>query len=228
MKRIVLIVLIVALAAVGVAAQQADGKVVVQTYKFKFKTADRAAQVIRPLIGSEGSVSIQPGSNTLVISDRAQNVEKISKAIAEYDVPSRTFKLEIKLVAAGRVTGTPPAVPEDLRDVSTKLSGVLRFNSFEKVGELAVTGSEGDSVKRDVDGLYQADFTIGEYDPVTGSVQLSDFRLGRYQQAAAGRKELSDLLKTTLNLKVGQTVVLGASKLPESNRALLLIVVARQ
>jgi len=105
---------------------------------------------------------------------------------------------------------------------------VLRFNSFEKIGEIVVSGREGDAIKRDVDGIYHADFTVGEYDPVTGSVQLSDFRLGRYQQAAAGRKELSDLLKTSLNLKIGQTVVLGASKLPESNRALMLIVVARQ
>lgn len=228
MKRIVLLVVIAALAAFGVAAQQADGKVVVQTYKFKFKTADRAAQVIRPLMSSEGSVSIQPGSNTLVISDRADNVARITDAIDDYDVPSRTFKLEIRLVAAGRVTGTPPAVPDDLKEVSTKLSGVLRFNSFEKVGEIIVAGREGDAVKRDVDGSYHADFTIGEYDPVTGSVQLSEFRLGRYQQTAAGRKELSELLKTTLNLKIGQTLVLGASKLPESNRALMLIVVARQ
>lgn len=228
MKRIVLLVVIVALAALGASAQQADAKIVVQTFKFKFKTADRAAQVIRPLMSSEGTVAIQPGSNTLVVTDRGANVDRITKAIDDYDVPSRTFKLEMKLVAAGRVQGNPPAVPDDLREVSTKLSGVLRFNSFEKVGELSLAGREGDAVKRDVDGSYHAEFTIGEYDPVTGSVQLSDFRLGRYQQAAAGKKELSDLLKTNLNLKIGQTVVLGASKLPESNRALMLIVVARQ
>lgn len=228
MKRIVLFVLIVTLAALGVAAQQADGKVVVQSFKFKFKTADRAAQVIRSLMSSDGSVSIQPGANTLVVTDKADNVERITKAVNDYDVPSRTFKLEIRLVAAGRVAGTPPAVPDDLREVSTKLAGVLRFNSFEKIGEIVVSGREGDAIKRDVDGIYHADFTVGEYDPVTGSVQLSDFRLGRYQQTAAGRKELSDLLKTSLNLRIGQTVVLGASKLPESNRALMLIVVARQ
>lgn len=228
MKRIALLILIVSLVALGVAAEQADGKTVVQTFKFKFKTADRAAQLIRPLMSSEGSVSIQPGANTLVVTDKADNVDRITKAIDDYDLPSRTFKLEIKLVAAGRVNGTPPAVPDDLREVSTKLAGVLRFNSFEKLGELTVSGREGDAVKRDVDGIYHADFTIGEYDPVTGSVQLGDFQLGRYQQTAAGRKELSELLKTSLNLRIGQTVVLGASRLPESNRALMLIVVARQ
>ena len=228
MKRFVLFSLILTLAAFGAFAQQADGKVVVQTFKFKFKSADKAAQMVRPLVSSGGSVSIQAGANTLVVTDRSDNVSRIADAIEDYDVPSRTFKLELKLVAAGRVTGNPPAVPEDLREVSTKLAGVLRFNSFEKLGELAVTGREGDVVRRDVDGAYHADFTIGEYDPVTGTVQVSDFQLGRYNQTAAGKKELTEVLKTTLNLKVGQTVILGASKLPESNRALMLIVVARQ
>lgn len=228
MKRFVLFSLILTLAAFGAFAQQSDGKVVVQTFKFKFKTADKAAQVVRPLVSSEGSVSIQAGANTLVVTDRSDNVSRIADAIEDYDVPSRTFKLELMLVAAGRVAGNPPAVPEDLREVSTKLAGVLRFNSFEKLGELAVAGREGDVVRRDVDGAYHADFTIGEYDPVTGTVQVSDFQLGRYHQTAAGKKELTEVLKTTLNLKVGQTVILGASKLPESNRALMLIVVARQ
>jgi len=228
MKRIALFCLIFTLAALGASAQQADGKVVVQTFKFKFKAADKAAQMVRPLMSSEGSVSIQPGSNTLVVTDRADNVGRIANAIDDYDVPSRSFKLEMKLVSAGRVSGNPPAVPDDLRDVASKLSGILRFNSFEKLGELAVSGREGDVVRRDVDTAYHADFTIGEYDPVTGTVQVSELRLGRYQQTAAGKKELTEVLKTTLNLKVGQTVVLGASKLPESNRALMLIVVARQ
>ena len=228
MKRIALFCVILTLAAFGATAQQADGKVVVQTFKFKFKTADKASQMVRPLMSSEGSVSIQPGTNTLVVTDRADNVNRIAAASDDYDVPSRTFKLEMKLVSAGRVSGTPPAVPEDLREVSTKLSGVLRFNAFEKLGQLSISGREGDVVRRDVDGVYHADFTIGEYDPVTGTVQVSEFRLGRYQQTAAGKKELTEVLKTTLNLKVGQTVVLGASKLPESNRALMLIVVARQ
>ena len=61
MKRFVLFSLILTLAAFGAFAQQADGKVVVQTFKFKFKSADKAAQMVRPLVSSGGSVSIQAG-----------------------------------------------------------------------------------------------------------------------------------------------------------------------
>lgn len=228
MKRAILITLILLVAAFAGAAQEADGKVVVQTFKFKFKSAERAANVISSLVSAEGSVSIQPGNNVLVVTDRAENIESIASAIDRYDVPSREFKLEIQLVAAGRVQGKAPEVPDDLKEIAGKLSGVLRFNSFEKIGALELKGREGDSIRSDLDG-YHAEFVVGEFDPVSETVQLSDFTLSRYETAqSAEKKTRSDVLETTLNLKVGQTVVLGASRLPDSNRALMLIVIARQ
>jgi len=228
MKRVAVLTLILLMAAFAGMAQESDGKVVVQTFKFKFKSAERAATVISSLISAEGSVSIQPGSNVLVVTDRADSMEAIADALERYDVPSREFKLEIRLVAAGRVTGATPAVPDDLKELAGKLSGVLRFNSFEKLGELEIKGREGDAVRSDIDG-YHAEFTVGEFDPVTETVQLSDFKLSRYDvEPATQKKSRNDVLSTTLNLKVGQTVVLGASRLPDSNRALMLIVLAKQ
>lgn len=228
MKRAFLILFLALIAAIPVVAQEADGRVVVQTFKFKFKSADRAANVISSLVSSEGSVSIQPGSNVLVVTDRSANMEVIAAALDRYDVPSREFKLEIRLVAAGRVQGKGPEVPEDLKDIAGKLSGVLRFTSFEKIGAIDVKGREGDTVRSDIDG-YHAEFVVGELDPVSETVQLSGFTLSRFEAGAdPAKKARKDVLETTLNLKVGQTVVLGASRLPDSNRALLLIVVARQ
>jgi len=228
MRRAILITLILIVAAFAGLAQETDGDVVVQTFKFKFKSAERAAAVISSLISSEGSVSIQPGSNVLVVTDRSSNMDAIADALDRYDLPSREFKLEIRLVAAGRVTGKAPEVPDDLKEIAGKLSGVLRFNAFDKIGAIDVKGQEGDSVRSDIDG-YHAEFVIGEYDPVSETIQLSDFTLSRFETAPDTlKKSRKDVLETTLNLKVGQTVVLGASRLPDSNRALMLIVVARQ
>jgi hypothetical protein len=228
MKRAILITLIVLVAAVSGLAQETDGKVVVQTFKFKFKSAERAATIVSSLISSEGSVSIQPGNNILVVTDRSANMEAIADALDRYDVPSREFNLEIRLVAAGRVSGKAPDVPDELKEIAGKLSGVLRFNAFEKIGSIEIKGREGDSVRSDIDG-YHAEFVVGEFDPVSETVQLSGFTLSRYEtDPATLKKSRNDVLETTLNLRVGQTVVLGASRLPDSNRALMLIVLARQ
>jgi hypothetical protein len=229
MKRLMLIIVILLLATGSGLAQETDGKVVVQTFKLKFKSAERAASVISSLVSSEGSVSIQPGSNVVIVTDRAGNLEKIESIIADYDMPSRELELEIRLVGAGRVAGKPPEVPAGLEDIAGKLSGVLRFNSFEKLGALELTGREGDSIRRDIDSVYHAEFVVGEFDPVSETIQLSGFKLSRYETTPeSDKRSRNEILETTLNLKIGQTVILGASRLPDSNRALMLIVVARQ
>ena len=228
MKRALILIVLLSFGIGSAAlAQPAPKKLTVQTFKFRHKAADKAAVVIKSLISSEGSLSIQPGSNTLVVTDYADNLRNVSAAIDRYDAPPQPFTVEVRLVSAGRVTGTPPPVSPELKEISQKLSGVLRFNSFEKVGDLAIDGREGDPVNAEMKPNYRTEFVFGEYDPVSDSIRVNDFKLSRLQ-SVGGQQQISDLLKTSLNLTVGQTVVLGASKLPESNRALMLVIVARK
>src|SRR3954469_12957051 len=57
------------------AAAAADAKpgLAVRTFTFKFKQADKAAAAIKPLLSTDGSMSIQPSTNSLVVTDRAEN-----------------------------------------------------------------------------------------------------------------------------------------------------------
>lgn len=198
-----------------------------KVFHFQHKAADAAASLIKPLMSSDGSVAIQPTANTLIVTDFADNLRRISDAIEKFDTDAQRFHLELRLVAASRVVGTPPATPDELKDIAAKLSGVLRFNSFEKVGDLSVDGRESDPVTAELKSadskVYRATFKFGEYDPVSDSIRVNDFQLGRLQG-----EEINSLLKTSLNLKVGQTVVLGAARLPDSQKALMMIVVARR
>ncbi len=226
MKKAVIAVVFLALlgSAVAVAAPAADEKLTARPFQFKFRDASRAASVIKPLISASGSVSIQPSSNTIVVTDTPAALRGIARAIAEYDAPPKTFTVELRLVAASN-TRNPPPVPEDLREISAKLSGVLRFNRFDKLGEIRAMGREGDPVLADLDGSYRADFKMGEFDPISQTLQLSEFRILRVPQ---GGGEVQQIFRnSTLNLRIGQTVVLGASRLPDSNRILMLVLTAR-
>jgi hypothetical protein len=210
--------------AVAVAAPAADEKLTARPFQFKFRDASRAASVIKPLISASGSVSIQPSSNTIVVTDTPAALRGIARAIAEYDAPPKTFTVELRLVAASN-TRNPPPVPEDLREISAKLSGVLRFNRFDKLGEIRAMGREGDPVLADLNGSYRADFKMGEFDPISQTLQLSEFRILRVPQ---GGGEVQQIFRnSTLNLRVGQTVVLGASRLPDSNRILMVVLTAQ-
>ena len=224
MKRLFVVMLTLCLLAVPAFADAADAgkKLSVQTFQFKHKQAEKAAGVIKSLLSPEGSMSMQASANSLVVTDAPENLKKIAAALAEFDAPAPAFHLTVRLVAASRgVANEQPRVPAELRDVAPKLA-LLRYNVLESLGQMDVLGKEGEPGIVDLNG-YRADFRFGEYDLASDSIKISDFKLSRLEG-----DQLAPMLKTTLNLKLGQTVILGATKQPQSQRALMIVVTAKR
>jgi hypothetical protein len=223
LKRITLLLTVVLFSAgILVAEPAAEKAVSVRSFSFKSKDADKAAAAIKQLLSQDGSMSIQPSSNSLVVTDHPDNLKAIAKALAEFDVQPQAFKLSIRLVSASRVEGNGPRVPKDLEDVAGKMA-LFRFNNFENAGEANVEGKEGDSEVIDLPTGYRADFKFGDYDASSDSVKVSDFHLSKLQ-----KEQLQSLLKTTLNLRIGQMYIVGASKSAQSQRALMIVITARR
>lgn len=200
-------------------------KLAVRTFHFNHKEADKAAAAIKQLISSDGSIAIQPASNSLVITDRPENLKQIAQALADFDKAARGFHISVRLITAARVEGTP-RVPDELREVADKLA-MFRYNSFEDLGNVDVEGHEGEPGIVEMQSGYRADFRIGEYDQMSDTVKVNDFRLSKL--GGPQHDQLAQVLnRTSLNLKLGQTLILGASKNTSSQRALMLVIVARQ
>ena len=85
---------------------------------------------------------------------------------------------------------------------------MLPFNSYEAVGEATVQGKEGDPGLINMPTGYRADFKFGEYDPASDSIAVKDLQIAKL--TGAQKDQLTSLLKTTLNLTIGQTYILGA------------------
>jgi len=223
MKKSLAILFLITFGAAGLYADAAES-VAARSFQLQFRDASRAAVVIKPLITDKGSVSIQPSSNTLVVTDIPERLGEVARILGEYDAPAKTFSIDLKLVSAS-TSQNPQPVPPDLKEISSKLGGVLRFNQFEKIGELVTSGREGTPVLIDIDGGYRAEFRLGEFDPLSRSLRLEDFKLSRVPQRGG---ELQQLLKTSINLRLGQTVALGASRDPGSTRALMIVLRGEQ
>jgi hypothetical protein len=193
----------------------------VHTFTFKYKDADKAAAAIKTLLSAEGTMSIQPSTNALVVTDRPENMKAIAKALADFDAAAQPFKLSVRIVSAARGEGAVK-VPEDLKDVAPQLS-VLRYTSFESIGSANVQGKEGTPGMVDMPSGYRAEFKFGEYDPASDSIKINDLQIEKVQ-----KEQLSTLLKTSLNLRLGQTYVFGAARAPQSQRALIIVLVARR
>lgn len=63
-------------------------QVVTQIYPLQHATAAQLVTVLRPLIAGNNAISAYPGSNTLVITDYADNLKRLSQIIEAIDKPN--------------------------------------------------------------------------------------------------------------------------------------------
>ena len=62
------------------------GQIVTQIFKLNFESAGNLVPVLRPLISPNNTININPGTNALVITDYADNLQRLGKIIAAMDV----------------------------------------------------------------------------------------------------------------------------------------------
>ena len=63
-------------------------QVITQIFRLDHENANNLVPVLRPLITPNNTINANPGNNTLVITDYADNLQRIAKIIAAMDVPS--------------------------------------------------------------------------------------------------------------------------------------------
>jgi general secretion pathway protein D len=112
--------------SVGEVSRRGD-QVMTQIFKLSYENANNLVPVLRPLISPNNTINANPGNNSLVITDYADNLQRIGKIIASMDTPSggdvEVIKIEhsaaadiapmVQRLADTGVTGAPgvTAVP---------------------------------------------------------------------------------------------------------------------
>jgi general secretion pathway protein D len=74
--------------AVAIEPTQVRGdQMLTQIYRLNHENANNLVAVLRPLISPNNTINANPGNNTLVITDYADNLQRIAKIIAAMDTP---------------------------------------------------------------------------------------------------------------------------------------------
>ncbi len=97
---------------VGEATARAD-QVLTQIFSLRYENANNLVTVLRPLITANNTINVSPGSNTVVITDYADNLQRLGKIIAALDQPAHT---DIEIVPLKH------AVAADLAQLVQRLS----------------------------------------------------------------------------------------------------------
>jgi len=134
MKRVLMVVLALLFTTGVVLAEPAEGAkaLSVHTFQFKYKDADRAAAVIKTLLSADGTMSIQPKANSLVVTDHPDNMKAVAAALTEFDSAPKGIKLSVRLVAASKSDVAPKPV-EELKDIARTFT-LLGYNTLEAPG----------------------------------------------------------------------------------------------
>ena len=63
-------------------------QIVTQVFKLNYESANNLLPVLRPLIAPNNTINVNPGNNSLVITDYAENMRRLARIIAALDVPN--------------------------------------------------------------------------------------------------------------------------------------------
>jgi general secretion pathway protein D len=69
-------------------ATLSGNQIVTQVFKLNYEPANNLLPVLRPLIAPNNTINVNPGNNSLVITDYAENMRRLARIIAALDVPN--------------------------------------------------------------------------------------------------------------------------------------------
>lgn len=92
--------------------QTASGQIVTQIFRLNHETASNLVPVLRPLISPNNVINVNPGNNSLIITDYADNLQRLGTVIAALDVANATGIEIIRL---------QHAIATDLAPIVTRL-----------------------------------------------------------------------------------------------------------
>ncbi len=67
-----------------------NGQIATQIFKLNFENANNLVAILRPLISPNNTINVNPGNNSLVITDYGDNLRRLGKIIAAMDVSNAT------------------------------------------------------------------------------------------------------------------------------------------
>jgi general secretion pathway protein D len=76
--------------AVSVGPPAAGSQIVTQIFRLNYEPAANLVPILRPLISPNNTINVNPGNNSLVITDYADNLQRLARIIAALDVSNAT------------------------------------------------------------------------------------------------------------------------------------------
>ncbi|HYD76813.1 MAG TPA: type II secretion system secretin GspD [Ramlibacter sp.] len=75
---------------VSIGSPPGGAQIVTQIFRLNHETANNLVPILRPLISPNNTINVNPGNNSLVITDYADNLQRIGRIVSALDIPNAT------------------------------------------------------------------------------------------------------------------------------------------
>jgi len=119
-------------------------QIVTQIFRLNYETAANLVPILRPLISPNNTINVNPGNNSLVITDYADNLQRMGRIIAALDISNATdvevlplrhaiasdlAPLVVRLIESGSTASGAPAPAAGQADTSFRTTVVAEPRS---------------------------------------------------------------------------------------------------
>ena len=127
------------------AVPASNGQIVTQIFQLNHESANNLVPILRPLISPNNTLNVNPGTNALIITDYADNLQRLARIIAALDVANATGVEVIplknalatdlvpilqRLLDSGAASGAAPAAGQTDATFKTTVLAEARSNSL--------------------------------------------------------------------------------------------------
>ncbi len=127
------------------AVPASNGQILTQIFQLNHENANNLVPILRPLISPNNTLNVNPGTNALVITDYADNLQRLARIIAALDVANATGVEVIplknalatdlvpilqRLLDSGAASGAAPAAGQTDATFKTTVMAEARSNSL--------------------------------------------------------------------------------------------------
>ncbi len=167
---------------------------------------------------------------TITATGYPDDLAKLDSLIRQFDTPPKQIWLEVKFIRALEDENRKAYFSPQIAGIAKKLSSLFRFRQYILVGRANALGLEDEELKLET---TSPDTAVSEFKISTvphyqnGVIRLEDLSIQFWWRPQSFMKSPDTSLETTLNLKNGETVILGASQGSQKRGAIIGVVTAK-
>ncbi len=130
-------------------ARNEGDQLITRVLEIKHINAAQLVPILRPLVAQQGHLAAYPTTNVLIISDRASNITRVVRIIAEMDreIDSDIEIIKLKHAFAAEVVRLLQGLNISAADQKAPAGGGVRVSADERTNSILISGERSERLK---------------------------------------------------------------------------------